>query len=320
MRWARISRLLLCFAAPAASSLGCGAPTKPVASAPSSAPTRPTTGAPTRDPDAPIYVSDAGFKTPESVLHDTRADVYLLSNIEGSPLAADGQAFISRVRPDGSVENLRWIDGGAAGVQLDAPKGMAIAGEVLYVADISFVRKFERSTGRPIGSVKIEGATFINDVCADADGNVYVSDSGISTGFMPSGGDAIYKLEARDQFSVVARSATLGRPNGLSASSDGLWVATFGSGELYKLTRSGERSAALRPPKGSLDGVVQWKQRVFVSSWEGSSVYELSDGRFEERVSGVAAPSDIGFDEKRQRLLIPLFYDDTLVIQPLPRN
>lgn len=317
MRWARIPRLLL--AASIVPYASCAAPSKPAPqTAPVSAPA-PQHGAspPVRRPDEPIYVSDAGFQTPESVLHDPRADVYLVSNIEGSPLAADGRGFISRVRPDGSIEALRWIEGGSAGVELDAPKGMALSGEVLYVADISFVRKFERSTGRPLGSVKIEGATFINDVCADAEGNVYVSDSGIRAGFMPSGGDAIYKLEARDQVSVLAQSATLGRPNGLSPSSDGLWVATFGSGELYQLKRSGERSAPLRPPKGSLDGVVQWNGRLFVSSWEGSSVYELSDGRFEERVVGVAAPSDIGFDEKRQRLLIPLFYDDTLVIQPL---
>src|SRR5689334_5070452 len=49
----------------------------------------------------PLWVSDVGFKTPESVLYDARADVYLVSNIDGSPLGVDDSAFISRVRPDG---------------------------------------------------------------------------------------------------------------------------------------------------------------------------------------------------------------------------
>lgn len=268
-------------------------------------------------PNQPIIVDDVGFETPESALHDPEADLYLVSNIAGSPLAADGRGFISRVRPDGSLENLKWIDSAQPGVDLDAPKGMALAGDVLYVADINFVRKFERHTGKPLGSVKIEGASFINDVCSDAQGNVYVSDSGISAGFTPSGGDAIYKLEEHDQVSVLAKSAVLGRPNGLVAGRDGLWVATFGTGELYSLSRSGERGPGIRPPKGSLDGLVLWQERLFVSSWEGSAVYERQGDRFVERVSGVPAPSDIGFDTKRERLLIPLFYDNTLVIHPL---
>ena len=267
--------------------------------------------------DLPRYVRDVGFDTPESVLYDPETDVYLVSNVLGSPLDADDRAFISRVRPDGSLESLRWIDADDPAVQLDAPKGMALAGDVLYVADIASVRKFERRTGQPLGAIDVPGATFINDLCADDAGNIYVSDSGIRSGFTPSGGDAIYKLSASGQLSVLAKSETLGRPNGLALQGDELWVATFGSGELLRLSASGERSLAERPPKGSLDGIVVFRERVFVSSWEGSVVYERTDRGFVERVRGVAAPSDMGFDAKRQRLLIPLFYEDALLIQPL---
>ena len=89
---------------------GCGgsseAPTTPAAQASSGGAER----AHEPEPGVPISVRDVGLKTPESALHDPRADVYLVSNIDGSLLERDDRAFISRVRPDGSVEKLKWID------------------------------------------------------------------------------------------------------------------------------------------------------------------------------------------------------------------
>ena len=44
-----------------------------------------------------IVLENVGFATPESVLYDAQRDIYLVTNINGSPLAADGNGFISRV-------------------------------------------------------------------------------------------------------------------------------------------------------------------------------------------------------------------------------
>jgi hypothetical protein len=295
--------------------LGCGGANKALPAPESHAQSGAEQVAPRKE--EPFYIKDVGFQTPESVLYDARADVYLVSNVDGSPLDVDDLAFISRVRPDGSVEALRWIDATEPDIELNAPKGMALVGDVLYVADIKVLRKFDRSTGKPLGSVELPGATFANDVCADRAGNVFVSDSGIAAGFTPSGSDAVYRVSAHDEVSVLAKDVALGRPNGLSEDSTGLWVATFGSGELYRLGADGQRSDVQKLPKGSLDGIAAWKGRLFVASWEASAVYERSGDTFVERVSNIPAPSDIGVDDKRGRLLIPLFYDNTVVVYPL---
>ena len=50
------------------------------------------------------------------------------------------------------------VDTAKADVKLDAPKGMAIVGNVLYVADITFVRKFDAKSGKALGEIKIDGA------------------------------------------------------------------------------------------------------------------------------------------------------------------
>ena len=172
---------------------------------------------------APIVVKDVGFMSPESVLYDAERDLYLVTNVQGSALAADDQAFISRLKPDGSLDALKWIDSAAPDVTLDAPKGMALAGQVLYVADITFVRKFNRKTGAPMGSIRIPGATFLNDVAVDAQGNVLVSDSGISTGFTQAGTDAVYRIDASDRATPIVKGAELGGPNGLLAAAGALW-------------------------------------------------------------------------------------------------
>src|SRR5438034_3460416 len=125
-------------------------------------------------PGATRVLAVAGFSTPESVLLDSAQDIYFVSNINGSPTAKDNNGFISRVRPDGAIENLKFIEGGRAGVTLNAPKGLAVAGDTLWVADIDVVRAFNARTGAPIDSVKFDsasagggGAVFLNDVTVD---------------------------------------------------------------------------------------------------------------------------------------------------------
>src|SRR5882762_3186785 len=76
----------------------------PVTPAPAAAPaTAPAPGA------TKLAVVE-GFLTPESVLHDPVQDIYVVSNINGGPTTKDNNGFISRVRPDGAVENLKFIE------------------------------------------------------------------------------------------------------------------------------------------------------------------------------------------------------------------
>ncbi|MEO8347542.1 MAG: SMP-30/gluconolactonase/LRE family protein [Acidobacteriota bacterium] len=279
--------------------------------------------APASDPTGPIVVSNAGFATPESVLYDADGDVYLVSNINGGEVAADGNGFISRVDPDGRVLELKWIDGSRSDQTLHAPKGMAISDGLLYVADIDTVRMFDRATGKATGHMTIAGATFLNDVAAAPDGTVYVSDSGLKagkTGLEPSGSDAIYRIDKGAKKAVrVIKDKGLGNPNGLLADAEGVWVVTFGSGQIYRVSREGRKEAGENLPTGQLDGIVQVSDgSVLVSSWEGSSILRGSPGAgFLASITGVASPADIGYDSKRKRVLIPLFMGDALEIRTL---
>ena len=271
-------------------------------------------------PGAPLVLKDVGFATPESVLYDAKADVYLVSNINGNPLEADDNGFISRVTPDGKVSKLKWIDGASEDVTLGAPKGMALHGDHLYVSDIDHLRVFHRETGAQTDSIEVKGATFLNDVVSGSDGSIYFSDSGLTKDFKPSGTDAVYRRTPDGKVAPIAKDANMNRPNGLFARGDLVWVVTFGAAEIFSINRAGDRTYGGNPEKGSLDGLIRTPDGQFlISSWGANAIYKgPPGGPFEAVISNVDAPADIGLDTKRNRVLVPLFKTNIVQIHVLP--
>ncbi|PYQ58038.1 MAG: hypothetical protein DMF58_16615, partial [Acidobacteria bacterium] len=179
-----------------------------------------------------------GFQTPESVLYDADQDVYFVSNINGQPTAADDNGFVSRINPDTLQNDLKWIDAAKPDIILNAPKGMAILGDNLYVADLVVVRRFDRKTGQPKGEIAIPGSTFLNDLASDGKA-LYVTDSGLkagANGFEPTGSDAVWKI-VNDKPQKLASGSDLNRPNGVEVVDGKVWVVSFGANELYQIDK-----------------------------------------------------------------------------------
>jgi sugar lactone lactonase YvrE len=273
--------------------------------------------------EPPVVLKDVGFKTPESVLYDPEQDVYFVSNINGKPVEADGNGFISKVSPEGKVLELKWIDGTKKGSTLDAPKGLAVFGDTLYVADLNVIRLFDRKTGASKGKIAAVGSTFLNDVAAAPDGTIYVSDSGLKAGkegLDPTGTDAVYKIGKSRRADKLIASKELSGPNGLLADDKGVWAVTFGTDALYRVGLDGKKEPNQKLPVGSLDGIVKLPDgSLLVSSWASSSVLRGTvGGPFETVIKDVKSPADIGYDTKRNVVLIPLFTLDSVQLQKLP--
>jgi len=267
----------------------------------------------------PLIVREAGFATPESILHDPLTDIYYVSNINGSPTEEDDNGFISAVSPTGEVLNLKWADGATDSVTLHAPKGMTVVGDFLYVADINTIRRFDRQTGGPRGETRIPGVTFLNDLYATRDGSIYFTDTGLRAGaggLEPSGTDGVYRLRADGGLDTLAIGEALGRPNGIVLVGDTVWVVSFGSGELYRV-EGGQKVDAVKLPQGQLDGLVVANNEMYISSWEGSSILRGLPSGFTVVLEGVQAPADLGYDGFRHRLLVPLFNSNEIRIVPL---
>jgi len=270
-------------------------------------------------PPQPTVLSEA-FQTPESVLYDPDQDVYFVSNINGDPLATDDNGYISRVNAETLQIEPKWIDGARPDVQLNAPKGMTIVGDELWVTDITNIRKFDRRTAAPRASLVVKGSSFLNDLASEGN-SVYVSDSGLKSGkagFEPTGTDAVWQLSGTAAKRFVS-GKDLNRPNGLAASEGKIWMVPFGGTELFELT-AGQKNIVGRLPQNSLDGLVRLGDGSFlVSSWDAKAVYRGSaNGTFQPLIENVDAPADIGFDSKRNRVLVPHFMENRVTIHTLP--
>lgn len=211
---------------------------------------------------ADVVITVDSLSTPESAIHDTVQDVYLVSNINGGPTDADNNGFISRIRPDGAVEALRFIAGGQNGVTLHGPKGLALRDDSLWVADLTVMRIFSARTGASLGMVDLaqHGAVFLNDVAIGPDGSVYITDSGfkVTNGeFSHPGPDRIYRIAADGQVTTLMTGARLGAPNGITwdASSSRLLMGPLSDSTVYTFAVGDSVLTAVIKGPGGYDGI-----------------------------------------------------------------
>lgn len=275
-------------------------------------------------PAGPTKVATVdSLQTPESVLWDQSADVYFVSNINGNPSVKDNNGFISRVRPDGTIDSLHFIQGGRGGVTLNAPKGLAVRGDTLWVTDIDAVRAFNRITGAPIASVAVPGAVFLNDPAFGPDGSLYITDTGIgfdAKGNMSHPGpDRIFKVAPDRKVSVAAQGDTLKGPNGITwDAAHSRFIVVANNGPYVLGWKPGDAApAVIATGPGGFDGVELADGMLYVSSWNDSTVSMYETGKEVKVITGVGSPADIGYDAKRHRILIPVFLSNRVEIWQL---
>ncbi|MDB4906585.1 MAG: hypothetical protein JWO05_1369 [Gemmatimonadetes bacterium] len=261
--------------------------------------------------------STEGMKTPESVRYDAELDRWYVSNINGNPSQKDGNGFIAVVNPDSTGSMTMLAEGGKKGVVLNAPKGMALSGDTIWVADIDMVRGINRRTGAVLANVDLRAmkATFLNDIAIGGDGAVYITDTGIAFdakgGMSHPGVNRIFRLQG-GKVTEVAKGDSLANPNGIAwdAANGRFVLAPFGGPNVQAWKNGDAAPTSLGAGPGQYDGIEVLKDgRILVSSWADSAVHSLSAGAMTTIAKGVAAPADIGVDTKRHVLAVPLFND-----------
>ena len=254
----------------------------------------------------------SGLDTPESVRYDAELDVYFVSNINGNADAKDDNGYIARVQPDSLSAITRLVEGGRNGAVLNAPKGLAIQGDTIWVSDIDVVRAFDRRTGAPIATIDFAAhdPIFLNDVAVGPDG-IYVTDSNIrfeSDGSTSHPGvDRIFRITGRT-VTVAAQGDSLGSPNGITWDATGsrFIVGSYATRGLLAWRPGDANPTRLAGGPGRYDGVeILDDGRIVFTSWADSAVHVFANGAMDTLVRGVASPADLGVDTKRRRLLVP---------------
>ncbi len=284
----------------------CGGADRPAADA---AAAGADTAAPARPSATPVITLDS-LDAPEAARWDPEQKLWFVANINGGLSAKDNNGYISRVTADGAIDSLKFIAGGRGRVTLHGPKGMAIVGDTLWVADIDAVRGFNRKTGAAVASISVPGAKFLNDITPGPDG-IYVTDSGILVGsdgqMSHPGPDAVYKIAGRTVTTAVEFDGEPG-PNGITWDSAGrrFVIVPFGDRAISVWAPGDAAPQKIAEGPGMQDGVEDFGAgRFLVTAWADSSLSILSEGRVTKLAGGLPGAADLGYDPESGRVAVP---------------
>ncbi len=263
----------------------------------------------------PVVIT--GFASPESVL--VAGDHVYVANVGAKldPLGKDGDGFISRLAPDGTVQEMHAFPGD--GSVLDAPKGMALVGATLYVADIDRVVGFDTATGsRSFEAALPPGPqAFANDIAADGDGTLLVTDTLRN---------AVFRLDPATGSWTQLTDAVPGA-NGIAVDPDNGTIAVAGigagftGGDVFTLGADGRPTMLTGGPHGLLDGIAfRPDGSLLVSDWvsiDPPAAGRIVDGRGAVTASGddLRGPADFALGPDG-RLWVPSMPGNSVVILP----
>lgn len=256
-----------------------------------------------------------GFENPESVVLDETNSTLYVSNVNEAPTDKDGNGYISKVSLEGKITTQKWI------TVFDAPKGLVIFKNKLYVTDIDKIVEIDIPTGRIVKSYKADGATFLNDITVDEKGTVFASNT--------FGFSGIYKLPATGNRKVELwlKDEKLNMPNGLTISKNKLMTAGWGvdlnsetfatkvPGKLLSIDLKTKAIETITPPIGNLDGLSQNIHGYLLSDWfAGKLLYYANKSKTTTKVIDLPKGSaDTYFDKNTKSVFIPLMLDNKLL-------
>jgi hypothetical protein len=248
-----------------------------------------------------LWQTDTLLKVPESVLFNAVDKFLFVSNIDGQPWEKDGKGSVGKVGLDGKIIKVDWVKG------LNAPKGMGLYKNNLYVADIDNVVVIDVSKEAIVKRIPVEGASGLNDISIDSKGVVYVSDSKTGT---------LYAIE-----NDKANPYTLGLNglNGVLAVETDVYA--LANGVLWKIAADKRMEKIAGGMEAATDGIEQVNENEFiVSAWNGVIYYVKKDGSVQQLLDTREQKSntaDIGYDAKNKIVYVPTFFKNSIAAYQL---
>lgn len=245
------------------------------------------------------------FQVPESIVYDQKRDMFYVSNFTRfAPPGTEADNFISRLRGDGTIDNQKWISG------LNAPTGMAIYKDKLFVAERRKLVEIDIPQAKITKKHIPEGALFLNDVAADDNGDVYVSDSQAHVIFRFHKG--VSQVWLKDE-AIVS-------PNGLWLEGKTLLIGSSGRGKLLKVSLKDKKITVLTDFGGetAIDGVqALGGGRYLCSDWGNRLIYHVHESGKRQVLADFSGagvnPADFIFVAAKGLLVTPVFYGNRIM-------
>jgi hypothetical protein len=267
--------------------------------------------APARPAPPALWSVTADLASPESAFYDAASKSVFVSSINGGVTDKDGNGYISRLTPEGKVVNAKWVTG------LNGPKGLRSVGGTLWAADIDEVVGVDIASGRITSRVKIDGATFLNDLATAPDGTIYVSDSMKAAVYLVKDGKPSVFVQGEDLIET---------PNGVLVDGNRVIVGSMGlgvfgppggrgrgagapaGGKLFAFDRTTKARTVITPePIGGIDGIeLDGRGGYLVTDVFGSRLLHVSaTGAVRTLLQFPGAGTDFAYIAARRMAIIP---------------
>lgn len=247
-----------------------------------------------------------GFQNPYGIAVDSKAGFIYISNVNGEMVAQDDNGFISRLRIDGTVDQLKFIDGSSKEITLDAPKGMAIVGTTLYVTDIDKLRAFDLAKAKHLFDVNFGDlpVKHFYDISTGPNDALYLADAP---------GNTIYRVDVPKLHEVTTfvSGDVLGEPRGICwyPARQSFLVAGWNSGQVTAFDESGKRRNVAAIILKTLDGIAADEAgSAYVGSSFLKSIYRIgANYAVNSYQTNIQSPAGIEFNKAGNELVVALF-------------
>lgn len=247
-----------------------------------------------------IWEAKESLPVPESILYKADTKELYVSLIDGSANVKDCKGGIAILNLDGSMKNAHWVSG------LNAPKGLAIYKNTLYVADLTAVISIDLITGKIKHKLEIQNAVFLNDLTVDNKGTLYVSDTRTNK---------IYQIKD-NRHELFLENVT--SANGLKWMNKSLFV--LAGTELWKIDKKKQVTVIARGFEKVGDGLEPIGNGEFIATcWAGIIYHVKKDGSIEklQDVQGKMNTADLGYNPTDKIIYIPTFNQNSVIAYQL---
>ena len=242
------------------------------------------------------------FKYPEKVLYDKKRDILYVSNFYN-----EGKEFISKVSPNGEIIKLDWATG------IMQPTGLCMSGDKLYAVGRFALVEIDPETGTISNRYRFPNPGMPNDVTADEQGNLYITDSQKNSIYRLTGGKMEEWLSSND----------IDKPNGIYFDKGKLLVGTSGDGCIKRIDPATKViTTMVCIGEGSImDGIVSdGKGNYLVSDYNGR-LFKVNPKGEKLLLLNTTAPSRncaaFEYIPEKRLLVIPTLVDNRLIAYEL---
>lgn len=264
----------------------------------------------------------------ESCTFDTTRGLIVVVNRGVSQSVRTNDAWVSLLNPDGSVHTPYWIgnaqprgrEATAPPLTLNDPLGSEISGDILYIADrdggtspddpsVAVIRRFDLTTGLPLGDLKLEGSPWINDLAIAEDGMIYATQTGDLGPEPDTSSWRVLKVYPTGEHEVLIKGAPLYQPNGIGWDGEkNLVVVNYGDPAVLTFTPDGSLVRTENAAQVGGDGLVIMSDGTkYVSSVSRGGISRIRAGQEAELIAtGIPGAASMCYDPVRRQLVIPM--------------